>query len=348
MSTNPSRPSRCSTDDDLDLALTYDYNLAPASPGPAAGDRRAVVGSVGTRRARRSLRTAGRRSPTYADRTWIVNSRNTADEDAVRTLASLAGFVPRIAHEIDSLELVEDLIVAGYGVGLLPIGRPTDRGVKVLPLSDPKVMLTAYAVTRRGRATWPPLRAVLDRTAAAAGGRCRGRTGRAPPRDREESGRVGLSAARARGCRSTTGGRSSGHCRCTTVPWLLSRYCQCVAQFVALLAVVAARRPRLATGALQPGAAARSAVGSIGNTTHRPIRQHTCADQLVVDPLLLLVEIGVQHVVRLVLLGEHRDRVPVVADRLEHGGAPAGLVQRQVVGEVEVGHRAPPSLQSAI
>jgi DNA-binding transcriptional LysR family regulator len=99
----------------------------------------------------------------YADRTWIVNSRNTADEDAVRTLASLAGFVRRIAHEIDSLELVEDLILAGYGVGLLPIGRPTCAGVKVLPLAEPKAILTAYAVTRRGRATWPPLRTVLDR-----------------------------------------------------------------------------------------------------------------------------------------------------------------------------------------
>ena len=105
----------------------------------------------------------------YADRTWIVNSRNTADEDAVRTLASLAGFVPRIAHEIDSLELVEDLIIAGYGVGLLPIGRPTTAGVKVLPLSEPKAVLTAYAVTRRGRATWPPLRTVLDRMRPAHG-----------------------------------------------------------------------------------------------------------------------------------------------------------------------------------
>ena len=87
----------------------------------------------------------------------------------MRTLASLAGFTPHIAHEIDSLDLVEDLIVAGYGVGLLPIGRPTTAGVKVLPLSEPKVMMTAYAVTRRGRATWPPLRAVLDRMRPAAG-----------------------------------------------------------------------------------------------------------------------------------------------------------------------------------
>ena len=150
------------TNDDLDLALTYDYNLAPASPG-------AVLETVPLWSVQWGLAVPAddvHRATdigAYADRAWIVNSRNTADEDAVRTLASLAGFSPRIAHEIDSLDLVEDLIVAGYGVGLLPIGRPTHPRVTVLPLTDPKVVFTAYAVTRRGRSTWPPLRVVLDR-----------------------------------------------------------------------------------------------------------------------------------------------------------------------------------------
>ena len=150
------------TDDDLDLALTYDYNLAPASPGPVLQTE-----PLWSTRWGLAVPADSPDGPAdigaYADKTWIVNSRNTADETAVRTLASLAGFAPRIAHEIDSLDLVEDLIVAGYGVGLLPIGRPTGRGVKVLPLSEPEAVLTAYAVTRRGRATWPPLRVVLDR-----------------------------------------------------------------------------------------------------------------------------------------------------------------------------------------
>jgi DNA-binding transcriptional LysR family regulator len=151
------------TDDDLDLALTYDYNLAPAAPGPVLETvplwsvewGLAVPAGCATR--------GDADIGAYADQTWIVNSRNTADEDAVRTLASLAGFAPRIAHEIDSLDLVEDLIVAGYGVGLLPVDRPTHPAVTVLPLSDPKVVMTAYAATRRGRSTWPPLRVVLDR-----------------------------------------------------------------------------------------------------------------------------------------------------------------------------------------
>jgi DNA-binding transcriptional LysR family regulator len=150
------------TDDDLDLALAYDYNLAPASVGPALETMPlwSVAWGLGV-----PADAPGTQATIaeYADRAWIVNSRNTADEDAVRTLAAMAGFSPKIAHQIDSLDLVEDLIVAGYGVGLLPIGRPTCSGVKVLPLADANPILTAYAVTRRGRSTWPPLRVVLDR-----------------------------------------------------------------------------------------------------------------------------------------------------------------------------------------
>jgi DNA-binding transcriptional LysR family regulator len=150
------------TDDDLDLALTYDYNLAPASPS-------SILDSLALWSVPWGLGVPDDEPDgpadlaTYSERSWIVNSRNTADEDAVRTLAALAGFRPRISHQIDSLDLVEDLITAGYGIGLLPLGRPTAAGVKVLPLTDPTVVLTAYAVTRVGRSTWPPLRVVLER-----------------------------------------------------------------------------------------------------------------------------------------------------------------------------------------
>ena len=150
------------TDDDLDLALTYDYNLAPSAPSPLLES--VALWSVPWGLGLRSQEAHGPAELSdYADRTWIVNSRNTADEDTVRTLGAMAGFVPRIAHQIDSLELAEDLIVAGYGVGLLPIDRPASPGITVVPLSGPSVIHTAYAVTRKGRANWSPLRAVLDR-----------------------------------------------------------------------------------------------------------------------------------------------------------------------------------------
>ncbi len=141
--------------DDIDLALTYDYNLAPAAFDATMVARRlwTVPWSLGV--------PASATGSDFRDHDWIVNSRNTADEEVVRTLASIAGFTPRVAHQADSLALVQDLIVAGLGVGMLPADQPPQPGVRLVPLSDPPVHLRAYAVTRRGRDLWPPLALVL-------------------------------------------------------------------------------------------------------------------------------------------------------------------------------------------
>src|SRR3954454_20365325 len=92
--------------DDVDLALTYDYNLAPApfdhtveatplwsaawslgvptaDAAPDGGDAAAVFGR-------------------YRDRGWIVNSRDPGDARVVRTIASMAGFEPNVRHRADS------------------------------------------------------------------------------------------------------------------------------------------------------------------------------------------------------------------------------------------------------
>lgn len=146
--------------DDVDLALVYDYNLAPA-PWRSDHDTIAlweVEWGLG-------MPTHEPRAPlaAFADRNWIVNSRHTADEEVLRTLASMAGFTPRIVHRVDALELVDDLILAGHGLALLPRGRTSRRGVTVRPLTDPTARLRGYAATRRGRDRWPPLRALLNR-----------------------------------------------------------------------------------------------------------------------------------------------------------------------------------------
>lgn len=147
-------------EDNLDLALSYDYNLAPAITDPML--ERVALWSTPWGLAVPAGAPDELQLSDCAEKTWIVNSRNSADETVVRTLASLAGFSPSITHQIDSLELVEDLILAGYGVGLLPVGRTPRAGLKVLPLNNPGVRMTAYAVTRRGRTTWAPLRVVLN------------------------------------------------------------------------------------------------------------------------------------------------------------------------------------------
>ena len=148
--------------DDVDLALAYDYNLAPASwrSDHDVSPLWEVEWGLGVRADEPAAPFAS-----YAGRDWIVNSRHTADEEVLRTLASMAGFTPRVVHRIDSLDLVDDLVDAGLGVALLPRDHVSRRAVRVLALGGPEVRLRGYAVTRRGRDQWPPLRAVLDRLA---------------------------------------------------------------------------------------------------------------------------------------------------------------------------------------
>ncbi len=148
--------------DEVDLALVYDYALAPVVFGSTL-ERTPLwtvewglgvpAGIAGGEPGADAATTFAR----FHDADWIVNSRSSADEEVVRIIASLAGFEPRIAHRADSLELVQDLIVAGLGVGLLPVDPPPEPGVRVLGLADPGVTLRCYAVTRRGRAGWAPL-----------------------------------------------------------------------------------------------------------------------------------------------------------------------------------------------
>ena len=155
--------------DAVDLALVYDYDLAPSAvplpPSVVAGDQLWEVRwglGVPDGPADPTGSTSADVLAAYRDADWIGNSRNAADEEVLRLLAAGAGFEPRMTHEADSLDLVDDLVVAGLGVGLLPVDRPLAPGVRVLELPDPAVHLRCRPVTRRGRESWPPLAAVLD------------------------------------------------------------------------------------------------------------------------------------------------------------------------------------------
>ena len=162
--------------DEVDLALTYDYDLAPARLDGSLQGRPlgAIPWSLGTPSspgsAALSRGTAVEVFGRYRDSDWIVNSRNTADEEVIRIIASLAGFEPRVTQRADSLDLVQDMILAGLGVGLLPALLPagrTVRGVTLRRLRQPEVVLRPYAVTRRGHDAWPPLALVLRLVAEA-------------------------------------------------------------------------------------------------------------------------------------------------------------------------------------
>src|SRR4051794_515246 len=146
--------------DEIDIALVYDYTLAPVAFDPAlrVTPLWTTAWELGVPAADDAGEPADIDAPEvfrrFAATGWIVNSRNVADEHVVRTIASLAGFEPHIAHRADSIELVQDLIVAGLGVGLLPAAGPLAAGVRLVALRRPDVALRAYAVTRPGRDGW--------------------------------------------------------------------------------------------------------------------------------------------------------------------------------------------------
>jgi DNA-binding transcriptional LysR family regulator len=162
----PSEALDLLAEDAIDLALVYDYALAPR-----IFDERFEVVPLWTTHWGLGVpaESAGKGLPTvatvdrYRDHDWIVNSRNDADEKVVAALAAHAGFTPRIAHRADSLDLVQDLVAAGLGVGLLAEGMPERAGVRLLPLRGPDVLLRAFAVVARGRAAWAPLALVVGR-----------------------------------------------------------------------------------------------------------------------------------------------------------------------------------------
>lgn len=159
--------------DRLDLGLSYDYSLAPANLPEQLVARTiwATPWGLGVPAADGPLATGTPAAETlsrFADRDWIVNSRNSADEEVLDRLAALAGVTLQVTHRIDSLDLVAELIARGRGVGLLPLDRPTPDDVTVLPLRDPELLLRACAVYRGGHDRWPPLRAVIDLISGSA------------------------------------------------------------------------------------------------------------------------------------------------------------------------------------
>lgn len=155
----------------VDLALVYDYSLAPLTFDPTLEvvrlwSARWSLGVPAVLAAERPMPSADPAAAAvlreFRDQRWIVNSRNTADEDVVRILAAMAEFEPDVAHRADSLDLVADLITTGNGVGLLPADGPTEPGIRLLPLRRPVALLRAFAVTRRGHTRWSPLAVVRD------------------------------------------------------------------------------------------------------------------------------------------------------------------------------------------
>ena len=151
--------------DDVDLALVYDYNLAPERVDPAFAVEPLWETDWGLAvPATQSLDpglTAVEVFAHHRDRDWIGNPRNSREETVLRVVAAMAGFEPRITHYADSLDLVDDLVRSGAGVGLLPMARRLREGITLIPLRHPSVTMRTFAWVKKGRQSWPPLRLAL-------------------------------------------------------------------------------------------------------------------------------------------------------------------------------------------
>lgn len=170
----PDEVDRLLADDDVDLGVVYDYDLAPrrfegyasVRPLEERGWSLAVPDDA-------DLRPAGRSGSVLAavrDRPWVVNSRGPDDERVVERLCALAGYLPDVRHRADSLDLVADLVAAGLGVALLPSATGSPPGVRLVDLTRPRVRQRSYVVSGPGRAQWPAAALVVEQLLAAASG----------------------------------------------------------------------------------------------------------------------------------------------------------------------------------
>lgn len=172
-------------DGGADLGVVYEYSLVPrifpetltlypigteplllSQPSAGGADSRTM-----TRRRLREL----------ADASWIASPYRGDEENLVRRMCADAGFSPRIRHRIDNLDVFEQLVAAGGGVGVVPrLSAVTRRGVTHSPLGELGGVRRIYLAGRTGGWAWRPIRLVARYLHEAAGLVLDG-TGELPP-----------------------------------------------------------------------------------------------------------------------------------------------------------------------
>ncbi|HKP40439.1 LysR family transcriptional regulator [Mycobacterium sp.] len=97
-----------------------------------------------------------------ADEPWIGVEWGLMVDDVLRSLAATSGVQPRIVQRVNDFRVVEELVMAGVGVALLPRYVLTTRDVTRKPLSGVRIARRIEAITRVGATTRPAIAAVID------------------------------------------------------------------------------------------------------------------------------------------------------------------------------------------
>jgi DNA-binding transcriptional LysR family regulator len=100
--------------------------------------------------------------PELADESWIGVQSGLMVDDVLRSLAVITGVQPRITQRVNDFRVVEELVMAGLGVALLPRHVVTARPLVRRPLQGVHAARRIEAVTRAGASARPAVAAVLQ------------------------------------------------------------------------------------------------------------------------------------------------------------------------------------------
>jgi DNA-binding transcriptional LysR family regulator len=103
-----------------------------------------------------------------ANESWIGVGWGPVFDDVLRSLATLSGMNPRIVQRVNDFRVVEELVLAGIGIALVPRYALTVRELVRKPLSGVHAARRIEAVTRAGAATRPAVAVVIEILASVA------------------------------------------------------------------------------------------------------------------------------------------------------------------------------------
>jgi DNA-binding transcriptional LysR family regulator len=136
-----------------------------AATGPAQGEAATELAreEAATGPALEDAATEPIRLESLAEAPWIAGLAGTQFAAALDGACRQAGFTPRIVHRADDARLIETLVEAGLGIGLVPaLARTGSEAVRFAEATPAPPRRHVTALVRSGAARRPSLAAVLE------------------------------------------------------------------------------------------------------------------------------------------------------------------------------------------
>lgn len=179
---DPAQAAEAVRTNELDAALTHDYDLVPVAEHPALESTVVLTEAM-------LLATAeppsdpGDPVGSFRDADWIMGKATNLCGLAARRICETAGFQARIRHVTDDFPTALALVAAGQGQALLP-GLGAQNPPPGVVLSPLPVKARVAVVHRRGAATHPAIAAFTTAVRAAVDAYVGSRPAAEVPRDR--------------------------------------------------------------------------------------------------------------------------------------------------------------------